>query len=260
MSLALGLIVTGWCLYTTMTIAKDNRDIVFTKQTGCLGIMSWNVGGIFTDPLKILRLSTYIMRSRREYDVICLQECFFPWVYVPIRLALLGWYVEWMPGDFSPFQVGGGVCIASKYPLLNSRFTPFTYSNGFDRLSQKGMLKVDVVTKRGMLVVTGTHMQDSKYDDDGMIRRSQTMELKTYCKLSDIVIGDFNVCADRDTDLLENLETSIAPSCVPTCATVKEGNIFDYALVNEKHRISCSVRQDSGEMSDHYPVCFKLKV
>lgn len=228
------------------------------REDAPLIALTLNVGGIATHPLRIIRLVNFLRSVRYRYDIICLQEVFLPWflwVWVPIYLAMSDLNIVSMPVQI--FGVSGGTCILSKHSLKYKRHKIFSESTALDSLSSKGVLVVEMRLPGGTLMVAGTHMQDSFFDSSGRVRASQLKELdESVGGEVDVVMGDFNICQTRDKELLERAEKLLGRASRPGAATVKEGNIFDYAFGRSVRR--SRVLTQVSTVSDHYPVEIEL--
>lgn len=157
-----------------------------------------------------------LLRHIKPYDVVCLQEC-FTGVYnsKQARLECLAKF-----GGYSIVTCGGpamqsaklldsGLVICSRYPVLESRFTPFMQSCRVDQYANKGILYAKLDSPVGHLHVYNTHLQAS-YEEEYAIHPVRWSQIKQFVnevplQSNDamVVCGDFNV----DINMEHNKDT-----------------------------------------------------
>ncbi len=253
------IVVTSALAYKVFKYASQKcSDLVFTHRIGKLTALSLNVGGIFTTPYKVAHICEYLKRASKEYDIICLQECFFPWIYMPIEVSLSNMYHVSMPNALSSIRINGGCMIFSKFKIYDTLFRPFKQSNSFDSWSQKGVLFCTIDTPIKPLRIGCTHLQDSVYDIEGLIRKTQLHDIKSVGYNADVIIGDFNICMKRDINLFTGWHEYLGIPAIPQHATGEDGNIYDYAFYKNDYKVKCQVRYDLGNASDHFPVAITI--
>jgi len=142
--------------------------------------------------------------SKSNFDIICIQENFIQkyWFLPGQRPHEMDTFLKDYNCVYSPMMdlstkvMNSGLCIYTKYEVLQSRFHPFSKSMNMDRFASKGVLYAKL---ENGLHVFNTHLQAGKSNAAFTIRRNQLQELCefiTECTCNDklpiVVAGDFN--------------------------------------------------------------------
>lgn len=166
----------------------NNKSITPIKT-----ICTWNIQELWWHSYKghkINNIIKYIINS--EYDVLCLQEVFEPYVQKMIvgNSQIRKKYPYFLTGDlYNRFIIGenSGLMVLSSQPILFKQFTPFCKSTFPDTFASKGALYFTI----GEINFITTHLQS---DDN----RVAVLQLKYIIKNSPfhsktILLGDLNI-------------------------------------------------------------------
>ncbi|EAN34437.1 Endonuclease/Exonuclease/phosphatase family protein [Theileria parva strain Muguga] len=236
-----------------------------------LSVMSYNVQCIpwylapgYNIGIRARILPKYLVELVRKYavDVLILQECFDRNVFNTFKLALqtllpfstdlIGLKNDWdSTVDNSNrwlILTNGGVCIMSRYPILERHQLIFKNCRNTCSLASKGAC-VAVISKAGKRVnVVGTHLQ--AYDGPAKtVRQKQYKEIIHWLELlsrsehgvSDddpfILAGDLNTCCLTDTP---EFKAMLSP---------REKNFIKFShTLGDKDPTYCSITNDYCKM------------
>jgi len=223
-----------------------------------VNILSFNIGGVFQDSERMLERRCFLYNEKERYDIIIFQEVFFDWSRNPLKSVLKDWYFIEMKDDPFSLYISGGVCVFSKYPIFLMGDVIFNKSYGYDFLSQKGAIAVKTSTsvKKDIIIVC-THFQDSRFDKDLVIRKSQLKQVHDLALYTNarFIIGDFNI----EALTMENICDSYWNVQHTNGYTTFNGKNIDYMLSND---VSCNceikIVHKAATLSDHYPVNITL--
>ncbi len=147
----LGLLVLGACSRDEEALAPAAVDV---KASG-LRVVSYNAWGVpFSSALgkRFRELSTAVLGFKP--DVVCLQEV---WITSFRKKLVLG-----LGNGFHVAEsAGGGLMVASRFPIVAEKFTAFPMFKGLaieERIAKKGFLEVVLDTPRGTLRIVTTHL------------------------------------------------------------------------------------------------------
>ncbi|MBE5228999.1 MAG: endonuclease/exonuclease/phosphatase family protein [Microcystis aeruginosa PMC 728.11] len=149
----------------------------------------------------------------------------------------------------NPLQIGSGLLLLSRFPLLNIQFTPYNQLVGFDRLSQKGFILATIEVEGQKVLIAHTHTQA---DNDGTAieaRKSNLLQLQSGISNSAdfstpaILLGDLNIIGEDSSgspteeyqfllDTLKLLQMTDSYRTVHPSATSELG--YTYDAVNNK--------------------------
>lgn len=166
----------------------------------------WDLPFWFTrkDPKRIEKIGAYL--ADHGADIICLQESFD----VGHRRLLhrsLGEKENHLSGDstntrnvlyIKKFDVSGGLAVFSKYPIIKSRFVPFSrrYNiSAIEFFGLKGFLETVVRTPKGPLRIVNIHLRQGILPLDRWVRLRQIKEATSAFLDKDmptVIAGDFN--------------------------------------------------------------------
>ena len=123
--------------------------------------------------------------NKGNIDVIVLCEAFEDTITKKLTNGLKkqGWKhkTEVLPARFGKFK-NGGVMIASKWPIVETKFHVYESSKGADGLVAKGVV-YSKIKKRGKIFhVFGTHLQAWDEPSAKKIRTKQIRELQKFTK------------------------------------------------------------------------------
>ncbi|CAG5113054.1 Oidioi.mRNA.OKI2018_I69.chr2.g7203.t2.cds [Oikopleura dioica] len=147
-----------------------------------------------------------------DLDVICLQEVFNEdaWKILNDKLRSKYPYILFdahrvRVTNFKFSMVNSGLYIASKYPIVQSKFYPFKNSYAEDALSGKGLLCAEIrIGEKTSIIIANTHMQapTASFVKSSATRTEQYKEMEDYMSefgdmaelevQAEIITGDFN--------------------------------------------------------------------
>ena len=256
------LIILYYCNYKkAVTLIKQNI-IHPTINQDKLKVITYNIQRL---PY-LIRPSFDILHLLDKYDIICLQEDFYP----SKKLTDINYNLCHI-GTNSIFKlVDSGISIYSRIPLEFIEFISFQNLKSVDKLSDKGFL----VMKHKDIYFFNIHLQSSYFDSDNnglstVVQLNQITDYITKNKIDKfIIIGDFNM----ELDILHTQYNKIVPdrpthyqkpnSLFNSSAFHKKNYIahkFDGAIYNNLNitNIETSVWDD---YADHMCVSFDLNL
>ena len=205
---------------------RIKQDIEIFPEYNNLKILTYNIQRV---PYFFLRPKVDINKLLETYDILCLQEDFYPNIY------------DKNLNNFNIFHIGtnkwfkitdSGLTIYSKVPLEFIEFINFKKLESVDKLSDKGFL----VTKYLDTYVINTHLQATYYikDLDNSIAFSQLNEIFKYLNNKKIkkfiILGDFNIDLDKI-----NIKYNKAHPNYPTHYSKMNSLFFNSSAVPKKN-------------------------
>jgi endonuclease/exonuclease/phosphatase family metal-dependent hydrolase len=152
---------------------------------------------------RMLHIAAYLQRL--DAEIICLQES-FDVHHRRLLYEQLGCERYYASGGFdatrqvplASFDTTGGLVIFSKFPILQSTFTPFRQftPSVIERIGRKGVLEATIDTPYGVVQLLNIHLHVGKHVLAHRIRVKQlksVLELmQSYGNVPIILAGDFN--------------------------------------------------------------------
>src|SRR5260221_257530 len=188
------------CVLVTQVCASQP---VQERSPQKLKLLSWN---IYMLPGVISNLNgggpevmeTWLAAS--AYDIVVFQEAFCPLARKKIR-RLLETRFPYQAGPANQkllsFKTNSGLWIFSTHPILSSQSIIFKNRHGWDALSRKGALMVEINVNGARVQIAATHLQNS---GGAWLRHAQCVEFyerllkpnKKDCT-PQLLCGDFNI-------------------------------------------------------------------
>ena len=171
-------------------------------------ILSYNIAcmprilNFFGKPCdRIERLNRYIYKQRP--DIFCLQEVFSSGTLKSINDYFKEKYYIYSYND-TYISLDSGLLIASKYPILKKKVHIFKHSYGEDKLSNKGVLVIDVIINNKRYSILNTHLNADPIfgfkQKATNVRGKQINQLRSIIRqkkrkdINNIILcGDFNI-------------------------------------------------------------------
>ncbi|HEX6276348.1 MAG TPA: endonuclease/exonuclease/phosphatase family protein [Polyangiaceae bacterium] len=241
-------------------------------------VVSWNVWGVpVITPEREARMAQIpAALLALEPDVVCLQEL---WEVRDAERVAKELGARGLVHSRRFDGPGGrtGLFVASKWPLGDGRFRPFSLGRRphslwhLDWLVEKGVAEVTVRTPAGELRLENTHLQAQyRTDEYGAERLAQASELilggRERSADALLVAGDFNGHGDelprrviRDLGELEDA----SPSSSEDTLYVRGGRDSSLRVLAAKTALGQAFRLESGEtlpLSDHAAVVVDLEL
>jgi len=154
-----------------------------------------------------------------DYDIIVFQEAFCPLARRKIR-RLLETRFPYQAGPANrklfSFKTNSGLWIFSTYPILSSQSIIFKNRHGWDALSRKGALMVEINVNGASAQIAATHLQNS---GGAWLRHAQCVEFyerllkpnKKDCT-PQLLCGDFNINKNSSEDSYHFMLTTLDAS------------------------------------------------
>ncbi|CAG9317569.1 unnamed protein product [Blepharisma stoltei] len=170
------------------------------------------------------RLSYFISKIIKKYDIICLQETYAAYTSRQKKLLheaanhnFLYHAISPLPKIFSTHIADCGLVILSKHKILESTFRPFNDSVYPDKLAYKGALYAKILVNSKPLHLFNVHLQSKhptksskKYLMYRLTRRKQLIDLRNFV---DEKIGLAEepgfICGDLNVDGREELKPPV---------------------------------------------------
>ncbi|MCA9666404.1 MAG: sphingomyelin phosphodiesterase [Myxococcales bacterium] len=199
-----------------------------------LRVLSYNVGMLPPRPgrtkaelRRAAEICNRILDADPGYDIVCLQELFSGRLrtFVSHLLRPLFPYRLLKSGDGRTLNLDSGLFIASRLPLLGTPiFEQFNAARSWDRLADKGVIAtlVERDAEHAPLVLCNTHLQSDyrSVGEHAEIRADQLSQIARFVPyaarwgrelsgalVSVLLVGDFNVVAERDGSPTAEYET-----------------------------------------------------
>ena len=160
------------------------------------------------------RFRYFIQHYMNNYDILCLQEVFD----IPYKRRMI-WEAKKLGFHYfyaSPFRYGmdSGLLVLSRFPLINTTFTPFRCSTHIDRVAQKGIIAVSVWVNNMCFQLINTHTQSFYciYDKQALdILKLQSIQIKNEINKQGPVVlcGDLNGLRMEDCTDLKRLSNEL---------------------------------------------------
>ena len=152
------------------------------------------------------RLDEILKHIKKEnYDIVCLQEVFKDNITNRVDkvkiFAQNNNYFLYLPTNiiFCKSFTSSGLCIMSKYPIIDSNFIKYKTRMSFPNvLSDCGFMHVTVLKENKKVNIINLHLQSGCYKTQSKIRHKQIDEIYNYIETNlnedeNIIInGDFN--------------------------------------------------------------------
>ena len=154
-----------------------------------------------------------------DYDIVVFQEAFCPLARRKIR-RLLETRFPYQAGPANQklfsFKTNSGLWIFSTYPILSSQSIIFKNRHGWDALSRKGALMVEIDVNGASVQIAATHLQNS---GGAWRRHAQCVEFyerllkpnKKDCT-PQLLCGDFNINKNSSEDSYHFMLTTLDAS------------------------------------------------
>jgi len=154
-----------------------------------------------------------------DYDIVVFQEAFCPLARRKIR-RLLETRFPYQAGPANQklfsFKTNSGLWIFSTYPILSSQSIIFKNRHGWDALSRKGALIVEIDVNGASVQIAATHLQNS---GGAWRRHAQCVEFyerllkpnKKDCT-PQLLCGDFNINKNSSEDSYHFMLTTLDAS------------------------------------------------
>jgi hypothetical protein len=131
-----------------------------------------------------------------------------------------------------------GLIILSKYPIIESSAMTYSSSSSSDRLANKGVLyaRIQVSSSEGDYIhVFNTHIQSHDYSETRLAQISELMDFISGIIKSDkdnirpiLIIGDFNVTAEKPDNWMELADISPPETEDPPSSGHSDNEIIEY--------------------------------
>jgi endonuclease/exonuclease/phosphatase family metal-dependent hydrolase len=168
-----------------------------------------------------------IYDSLREYDIICLQECFQSMWFNSSRIQRQfgeNFHIARATLTKSSMKIiDSGLIILSKFPIVTTEFHPFSWYRGVasDSLAEKGWLSAVLRLPSGKLNVICTHLQASytaKMENMSASKKQlkEIFRSNLKPKYPTIIAGDFNMSPNESRDIIEHTGYNVFSGMRPT--------------------------------------------
>ena len=205
---------------------RIKQNIEFFPETNNLKILTYNIQRV---PYFFLRPNIDINKLLESYDILCLQEDFYPNIFDKNLKNINVYHI----GTNKWFKItDSGLTIYSKVYLEFIEFINFKKLESVDKLSDKGFL----VTKYLDTYIINTHLQATYYIKDlaNSVAYQQLNEIFEYLNKKKIkkfiILGDFNI----DLDKININYNKAYPNC-PTHYSKMNSIIFNSSAVPKKN-------------------------
>lgn len=195
------------------------KHIIFVILITCTLFTNNQAKAVLADnEIKVLTLNTWMIpvlrkmaKARAEaigrelgnYDISLMQEAFTPGVRKTMATLAKEYDLHNRFQKRHAFRINSGMYTFTRYEIIKTDFLRFFNCGGFQCLSGKGVLYVQVKLPNGQLIdLFNTHLQ--AYQKDNKVRRRQMKRaMKFVNKHNDgtipaIFAGDFNVIAETE--------------------------------------------------------------
>jgi endonuclease/exonuclease/phosphatase family metal-dependent hydrolase len=234
---------------------KKEKSFFWRKK---LTLLSWNVC-LFNENLSMLfggvlpwkdRIDRIVAKIQTvDPDILCLQEVFSPQAGKELVQKLSSQYAHFYmqigarPAGFSLESLGisSGLFVASKYPLNNVNFTPYTQEQT-PAFRGYGFFSADIYNKKKMLGhLIATHLQPGCEKEDMRYRAAQMASI--CASLQDVkspvfLCGDFNIEKNSpEAEVFKNYEQSHYKGLSWTCCELRsywwkaKENVAEFCLM-----------------------------
>jgi endonuclease/exonuclease/phosphatase family metal-dependent hydrolase len=197
-------------LETPTTAAKAASDLVMTEEAP-LRVRTHNLGfvptfmstvGDLRDPmLRAAEVVQSVLIDALQPDIIFFQEAFHEDATRTLCEGIRTAY-PYILHNVAPHISGfnSGAVVASKYPIKEIKFEPFSNMLGVENLSPRGILRITISGVHGEVMLYSVHTiallgyerAESRYKQLKQIRTFMREDLANNPGISQILMGDFN--------------------------------------------------------------------
>ena len=207
------------CVLVTQVCASQP---VQERSPQKLKLLSWNIymlPGVISNlnGRRAEAIGKWLAAS--DYDIVVFQEAFCPLARRKIR-RLLETRFPYQAGPANQklfsFKTNSGLWIFSTHPILSSQSIIFKNRHGWDALSRKGALMVEINVNGASAQIAATHLQNS---GGAWLRHAQCVEFyerllkpnKKDCT-PQLLCGDFNINKNSSEDSYHFMLTTLDAS------------------------------------------------
>ncbi|MBS0615846.1 MAG: endonuclease/exonuclease/phosphatase family protein [Verrucomicrobia bacterium] len=251
---------------------------------GSATILTWNIcgmagglsrpfGGMVEWSKRIDGITDKVLKT--DADVVCLQEVLDAELDIQLRDKFKEKYkhIYYLIGG-SSYRLSSGLFIASKFPIGNFTFTPFsTQGTGQFKMHYKGFVSGVFQGNGKELSFVATHTCAGSPEASAEIRQKQVQQMIDSTKKTTIYVGDFNVnqlgkewassplrTLKRDTNFKEATATDLYKcQMFDNDLNIPLDEKLDDVFSNKNIQLK-TLLVNADKLSDHHPILSTVTV